>query len=32
MKSRNQMVSTTNKKLDQLNKEVEDLKDKTAKL
>ena len=32
MKSRDQMVSNTNKKLDQLNQEVESLRERTNKL
>lgn len=32
MKSREEMVSSTNKKLDQLNQEIEQLRDKTNKL
>jgi TolA-binding protein len=32
MKSREEMVSNTNKKLDQLNQEIEQLRDKTNKL
>jgi|JI9StandDraft_1071089.scaffolds.fasta_scaffold596083_1 prefoldin subunit 5 len=32
MRSRDDMVSDTNKKLEQLNREIEDLKDKIGKL
>ncbi len=32
MKSRDQMVNNTNKKLDQLNQEVESLRERTNKL